>query len=775
MNTSKIAIKTNFLIILYLLSINLFSQHTYWLNPVLQGQKMNDIAFFDEQTGLACGEWGQIYRTGNGGKNWEMVFNDRINSISEINIIDPQQAFLKKGDGTIIHTSDRGRYWAKSCQIADSFSIQSLQMLNENNGHMVCRNKGTGEYSFWKTQDAAKNWETINNSIFKEGKTIASYSFSDIKNGFLILQDPDEFISSHIYKTNDSGITFQHLSNSYFTDESYRKIYFLKDSSIILISEKVSFKGGSHFPSWHRSNIKHSTDSGYSWTTVLANVEVAYSRIESHNDSILYLFGSCPADGGNGCTNLLIWNSTDYGQSWQTCNSNPQLFSYGYEIPKTLCLGIRDHKHAIALVEGSGKYFFDTESPYCLIETQNRTDWQPVSEYFDSFSSTLFLNKKMYISCASHLLNYTIGSQFNPTEVLKTDGNITKACAYKNEKACWISRKANARSNIYFTKDNGSQFDSIVSNSILMPTDMSFSGAKHVFVFKNWQGYDIPISLYLIDLENKNIQSLEIPVDPESYQVNSMAAMPEALFLFGRDGNKQGYYKSGDMAGSWEFHELELDWARKGFVVNDSLMLIEEVSTDDVTGAVFSRLWKVDHTHNELAEIIYENNTSARIIDVAIDPKGVLYILLKQYDKSWIALTNELGKMAKHCPLPLLDGITADPEEGGWAFGHSGRLLYIGLDNPVYVAPIEHEEEVGFTVIGNPFSDKINIELNKGITKTCTIRLFDASGRKLFESTYSSNNRQITISNPTKSLKAGIYFISIKSGQTQETKRIIKL
>ncbi len=772
MNKSIVAIKTNFLIILYLLSINSFSQHTYWLNPVLNGQKINDIAFFDEHSGLACGEWGQIYRTQNGGKSWELVFNDGFNSISEINIINQRQAFLKKEDGVIIHTSNRGISWAKSCQIADSLSLQSFQMLNENNGHMVCRNKATGEYSFWRTKDAAKNWKIVNNSIFEEGKTIASFSFSDMKNGFLILQDPDEFISSKIYNTNDSGNTFQHLSDSYFTEESYRKIYLLKDSSIILISEKASYKGSIHAPSWRRSDIKRSTDSGYSWTTVLANVETAYSRIESHNDSILYLFGSCPANGGNGCTDLLIWNSTDYGQSWQKCNSKPQLFSYGYEIPKTLCLGIRDHKHAIALVEGSGKYFFDTESPYCLIETQNKTNWRPVSEYFDSFSSTLYLNKTMYISYASHLLNYTNGSHFTPTEILKTDGNIMKACAYKNEKACWISRKANARSNIYFTKDNSSQFDSIVSNSILMPTDMSFSGARHVFVFKNWRDYDIPLSLYSIDLENKNIESLEIPVDPESYQVNSMAAMPEAVFLFGQDGSKQGYYKSEDMAVSWEFHELELDWVRKGFVVNDSLMLIEEVSTDDVTGAVFSRLWKVDHTHNELDEIIYENNTSARIVDAAIDPKGELYILLKQYDKSWIALTDGLGNMAKHGPFPLLDGITADPEEGGWAFGHSGRILYIGLDNPVYVAPIEHEEEFGFTVIGNPFSDKISIELDA--ETPFTIRLFDTNGRKLFERDYSSNEKKITISNSIKSLKAGIYFISLKSGQTQETKRIVK-
>jgi hypothetical protein len=72
----------------------------------------------------------------------------------------------------------------------------------------------------------------------------------------------------------------------------------------------------------------------------------------------------------------------------------------------------------------------------------------------------------------------------------------------------------------------------------------------------------------------------------------------------------------------------------------------------------------------------------------------------------------------------------------------------------------------------NPFNKEIGILFNKVSLEPIIVRIFNAEGKFVLNETYSAYRNNLFIN--TESLDAGIYFLSVETGETKIVKRVTK-
>ena len=71
------------------------------------------ISFPTEQLGWACGRWGAVLHTEDGGKSWVKQDSGTDYTLISICFTDPKKGWAVGDGGTIIHTEDGGQTWMK--------------------------------------------------------------------------------------------------------------------------------------------------------------------------------------------------------------------------------------------------------------------------------------------------------------------------------------------------------------------------------------------------------------------------------------------------------------------------------------------------------------------------------------------------------------------------------------------------------------------------------------------------------------------------------------
>ena len=113
----------NFLCALLLLGFNInvsFAQDWQWLNPLPQGNSLNDVDFVDASTGYAVGESGTILKTTDGGENWTTLDPGIIVYFTSVDFIDAYTGYaagddLWKWGFRILKTTDEEEFPGHYC------------------------------------------------------------------------------------------------------------------------------------------------------------------------------------------------------------------------------------------------------------------------------------------------------------------------------------------------------------------------------------------------------------------------------------------------------------------------------------------------------------------------------------------------------------------------------------------------------------------------------------------------------------------------------------
>lgn len=163
-------------------------------------QDLFSVTFPTEQQGWACGRWGTILYTENGGQSWQQQDSSTDYTLSSICFVDLKNGWAVGEGGTIIHTADGGHTWVNQKCPVDLF-LMGVCFVDKNKGWAV-----TEWTTILYTENGGESWDVQ----FKDGDFILkSISFCDPLNGWAV----GEY--GYIYHTADGGQTWEHQAGSF--------------------------------------------------------------------------------------------------------------------------------------------------------------------------------------------------------------------------------------------------------------------------------------------------------------------------------------------------------------------------------------------------------------------------------------------------------------------------------------------------------------------------------------------------------------------------------
>jgi photosystem II stability/assembly factor-like uncharacterized protein len=287
-----------------------------WINPLPQGNNLNDIIFVGKDLGWSVGNFGTIYQTTDGGKNWSVTKTDFTTNLTCVCFADANNGWACGESGKIYFTSD-GINW-KEQTTNTAIKLNAVSFCDKNNGFaagdsglvlmtndggsnwvrlinaphafysdVACVSPGVGYFSaqyadFIKTTDAGITWDRKN---LINTTTINKMKFLDSLNGFMACN------SGVIFHTTDGGINWD-MFNPY-TWLNLRDISFFNTKYGIAIGDN--------------GYTLKTTDGGLTWTEQKEPSDLNFSDIYIINLELIFALNNTG----------YIFKSTDFGVSWE--------------------------------------------------------------------------------------------------------------------------------------------------------------------------------------------------------------------------------------------------------------------------------------------------------------------------------------------------------------------------------------------------------------------------------------------------------------------------
>jgi photosystem II stability/assembly factor-like uncharacterized protein len=177
---------------------------TAWLlccfipSTTYSAQKLYDdlfsVSFPTEKDGWACGRWGAVLHSVDGGATWNRQESKTEMTLMSIHFVDPQNGWAAGDGGIVIHTADGGKTWERQPTPINYFN-KGIYFADLQTGWVVSERS-----NILHTKDGGKSWVVQ----FKDMDIILNnISFSDPLHGWVVGE------SGYIYHTEDGGATWK--------------------------------------------------------------------------------------------------------------------------------------------------------------------------------------------------------------------------------------------------------------------------------------------------------------------------------------------------------------------------------------------------------------------------------------------------------------------------------------------------------------------------------------------------------------------------------------
>lgn len=266
-------------------------------------QKLYDdlfsVSFPTEKDGWACGRWGTVLHTSDGGKTWVRQNTGVDYSLSSIFFVDSKHGWAVGDKGTIIHTQDGGKTWDNQ-KSPVSFVLMDVNFVTPSKGWIV-----TEQTHILSTDNGGKTWSIQ----FKDKDFILkALSFCDQLNGWAV----GEY--GYIYHTKNGGITWEKQAGKFEIsvdtgEPEGGNILF----DVVAIDQKTAWAVGIE------SYVARTLDGGKTWQEVKLNVPKMHLFCVYADKTGMILIG------GKG----IFLSSADGGKTWKNPAFVPP-FPYGW-------------------------------------------------------------------------------------------------------------------------------------------------------------------------------------------------------------------------------------------------------------------------------------------------------------------------------------------------------------------------------------------------------------------------------------------------------------
>lgn len=218
------------------------------------GKEFSDIDFVDPNNAYAVGD-GIVYKTVDGGVSWASVTPPEVNQMYwDADFVSATTGFLAEGSGKIYKTTDGGATWTNPGSIT-SPPLVCIQFVNSNLGFA-----SGGQGNIKKTTDGGSTWTTIP----YVSAEVVGVRFSNASTGFAFEHD------GKIKKTTDGGTTW--------TAQTSGLIVAVR--ALTLVNAEIGFAVGDN------GSIISTTDGGTTWKTESSGTTALLNSVQVTNSKV---------------------------------------------------------------------------------------------------------------------------------------------------------------------------------------------------------------------------------------------------------------------------------------------------------------------------------------------------------------------------------------------------------------------------------------------------------------------------------------------------------
>lgn len=171
--------------------------------PVSYDGKLLDVAFWDENVGVAVGENGLILKTQDGGNTWVQIPSGSVKPLLSVEISNENRILATSEGGEILFSINKGDTWAKISSGTNQ-SLNDLSFINTDTAY-VAGNQGV----ILRTYDGGNQWATLNSGLSSNLNGIAfstpliGYAVGDVGNILKTLDGGDTWLPQTSPVTTD--------------------------------------------------------------------------------------------------------------------------------------------------------------------------------------------------------------------------------------------------------------------------------------------------------------------------------------------------------------------------------------------------------------------------------------------------------------------------------------------------------------------------------------------------------------------------------------------
>ncbi len=284
------------------------------------------VSFPTENDGWACGRFGTIMHTSDGGLTWNRQASGSTFTLSGICFADPKNGWAVGNAGTILHTGDGGETWEKQESPVNTFHMDVI-FFDSQNGLIVSERT-----NILATKDGGKSWEV---QYSDEDYILKAVSFCDVSHGWAVGE------AGYTYRTTDGGQTWEKQAGLYDMDEYGDIVSEPTLFDVVTVDPQTAWVVGI------QGVVKKTADGGQTWE----QVDIGIGQPNLYTVARLGTGGLVIAGKG------LCVVSENGGKAWQKATFEPTIeYSWLYDIGtagKRLMVGCGDEGSIFRKPSGS--------------------------------------------------------------------------------------------------------------------------------------------------------------------------------------------------------------------------------------------------------------------------------------------------------------------------------------------------------------------------------------------------------------------------------------
>jgi photosystem II stability/assembly factor-like uncharacterized protein len=211
-------------------------------NYIMSTHTISKLFFTDENTGYGI-SGNQLLKTTNGALSWNFVVMDDVRNYE---FLDANTVFAVGNNGNILKSVDAGSTTNNFTSSFTNLHLQDIQFVTEQMGYVIGSTPNqSNSTEIYKTTDTGQSWNTVSSIPHR---LPAKLFFSSSDQGYIA------FKNGLLYKTIDGGINWEELQTN--LQESITDLFFTNDATGFICVENIP------------SKILRSQDEGITWQVV---------------------------------------------------------------------------------------------------------------------------------------------------------------------------------------------------------------------------------------------------------------------------------------------------------------------------------------------------------------------------------------------------------------------------------------------------------------------------------------------------------------------------